>query len=182
VRPGGGMTSRTDNIIAHGLERYPSFYLSGAVDDDMLKNCYLSLHSLGISKPITIFLNSMGGDLGTAWSIYDLIRNHGSEVNIVVINQCCSAASVILQAGVRRFISENSFIMIHAGHFEEQPDLPVETRKNWMRLAKYHSDKMVGMYSKLMGITPLRVKKLIRSDQIFIGAEAIAVGLVDAVW
>jgi ATP-dependent protease ClpP protease subunit len=72
-------------------------------------------------------LNSTGGDLGVAWSIYDLIRNHGSEVNIVVLESACSAASVILQAGVRRFISDNSFIMIHAGHFEERPDLPVAT-------------------------------------------------------
>jgi ATP-dependent protease ClpP protease subunit len=124
------MTRRIDNIIAHGLEKNPSFCLSGGVDDDMLKYCFLSLHSLGITKPITIFLNSTGGDLGVAWSICDLIRNLGSEVNIVVLGSACSAASVILQAGVRRFISENSFIMIYAGHFEEQPDLPVETRKN----------------------------------------------------
>jgi hypothetical protein len=40
------MTRRIDNIIAHGLEKNPSFCLSGGVDDDMLKYCFLSFFRL----------------------------------------------------------------------------------------------------------------------------------------
>lgn len=170
-------------LITHNIElNSRTIYISGEVNDEMLECVCNGLVGLGISKPILLVLNSGGGDLATAWSIYDLIYNYPCEVNIVVIGQCCSAATIILQAGYRRFITPNSYLMIHSGHFEEQPKLPPETRKNWRRLAKYHTDKMVEMYSNLMGITPYRVKNLIKHDQIYVGEEAVKMNFCDAVW
>jgi len=158
-----------------------SFYVSGPVDDEMLKHVYTYLNIFGPGKPITMILNSEGGDLGIGFAIYDLIRNHASEVNIVVVGNASSAASIILQAGFTRFITENSYVMIHAGGLEISPGMSAANRKAWMRVANLHTDRMIAMYANLLNFPLSQVKKLIKVDQIYVGREAVKAGLCDIV-
>lgn len=69
-----------------------------------------------ISKnPITVFLNLAGGSVCDGMAIYDTIRLSRSPVDIIVLSQCCSMGTVILQAARKRTLTKNCDFMVHYG-------------------------------------------------------------------
>jgi ATP-dependent Clp protease protease subunit len=174
--------SKIINLAAYNMRENPSFWLEGMVDDSMLSFVYNAFQQVGFEKPVNIFLNSPGGDLACALSIYDMIQNHNSDTNIIVMGAANSAATVILQAASKRFISKHSHVMIHAGTRVEAEEISASERKAWSRVADFYGEKMVEIYSKCMKKSKVEVKKLLKTDKIYIGSEAVAVGLVDEVW
>jgi ATP-dependent Clp protease protease subunit len=174
--------SKIINLTAYNMRENPSFYLSGAVDDDMLGFTYSALQQCGHNHPINIFLNSPGGDLAIAFSVYDLILNHNSDTNIVVLGAVNSAASIILQAASKRYISKHSHVMIHNGQTVEADEISSAERKAWTRVANHYTNRMVEIYSQCMKKSKAEIKKLIKTDKIYIGQEAVDAGLVDEIW
>ena len=63
--------------------------------------------------PINLHISSNGGDLIIGLAFYDYIKNNKYQINTYVDGYCASAASLIFLGGKERFMSENSFIMIH---------------------------------------------------------------------
>jgi ATP-dependent protease ClpP protease subunit len=159
-----------------------SFMLDGEVNDEMLRNAWQALVSLGHSKPITCFLNSSGGDLDTGFAIYDLFRNFEQTLNIVVLGTAASSASIILLSGDNRLISESSSIMIHKGTIAVGAEDSEENLKRWIRHYEKYTDKMISLYAETMKLTPSQVKKLISLDKLYVGEEAVTAGLVHGIW
>lgn len=177
------MTRKIDGIASLGIDvNARSFLCDGDVDDDMLKTCWQALAALGISKPITMFLNSGGGDLAVAFSIYDLLSNFENQLTIVALGQVSSAATIIWQAADMRMITENSFAMIHSGSLDISSDSSEETVERWVKHSKKYTDKMVAIYSEKMKQSPSKIRKLLQHDTIYIGDECIKCGLADALW
>ena len=67
------------------------------------------------NEKITIFLNSEGGDYLAGLSIYDAIKRSEAPTRIIGHGDISSTSSVILQAGVERLLSENSWMVVHNG-------------------------------------------------------------------
>jgi ATP-dependent protease ClpP protease subunit len=172
------------DIKAYGLEITSpnTFLLEGEVNDKMLGEViqYTRVYT-STQESVNICLNSGGGDLAVAWSIHDYLSALKSPVNIIVVGTASSAASVILQAGAVRAITKNSYVMIHQGHLEVQSGLSIADKKAWKRLADHHTHKMAELYAECMNLTISQVKRLIKTDQIFIGYEAVEAGLCDIV-
>ena len=70
------------------------------------------LRSFG-EVPVTVNVNSPGGDFFEGIAIYSLLRDHKAEVTVRVMALAASAASVIAMAGDRVLISEAGFVMVH---------------------------------------------------------------------
>lgn len=66
-------------------------------------------------KPITIFMNCIGGEVIHGMAIHDAIRNCSNHVTIKVFGHSMSMGAVILQSADHRMMSANSRIMIHIG-------------------------------------------------------------------
>lgn len=67
-------------------------------------------------RPITISFNSPGGDLFQGLALYDFIqqiRNSGTRVDTAAIGMAASMGGVLLQAGERRTMTPNSYMLIH---------------------------------------------------------------------
>jgi ATP-dependent Clp protease protease subunit len=66
-------------------------------------------------KPITIYLNSPGGEVSSGFAIFDTIRFINSPVRIVVTGLAASAATIIFCAVKkdRRYTMPNAKFMIH---------------------------------------------------------------------
>lgn len=66
-------------------------------------------------EPITVYINSPGGDVDAGFAIYDMIRFVASPVRVVGMGLVASAAALIyLSVPVeRRFALENSTYLIH---------------------------------------------------------------------
>jgi ATP-dependent Clp protease protease subunit len=176
-------TRKMDGLASIGVDvNARSFFLQGPVDSDMLRTAWSSLAALGISKPVVVFIDSGGGDLSTAFSIYDLISNFENHVTTVCLGEVSSAATVIFAAGDVRLISENSFCMIHNGSVELSSDSSEETTERWLRHAKTYTEKMIALYAKQMNLPISKVRRLLQHDTLYIGEQAVAAGLADGIW
>lgn len=99
-----------------GSERI--LWLEGAIaedswfDDDVTPAAFKSeLHSG--NGPITVWINSPGGDCVAAAQIYNMLMDYPADVTVVIDGIAASAASVIAMAGTTVKMSPVSLMMIH---------------------------------------------------------------------
>lgn len=71
-----------------------------------------ALRAIG-KNPVTVNVNSPGGDMFEGLAIYNLLREHPAEVTVKVMGLAASAASIIAMAGDRIEMGLGSFLMIH---------------------------------------------------------------------
>lgn len=71
-----------------------------------------ALRALG-AGPVTVNINSPGGDLFEGLAIYNLLREHDGEVTVKILGVAASAASIIAMAGDTVQIARAGFLMIH---------------------------------------------------------------------
>src|SRR5690606_29852604 len=76
------------------------------------KRIAAALRAIG-KGPVTVNINSPGGDMFEGFTIYNLLRDHDGEVTVKVLGLAASAASVIAMAGDTIQVSRASFLMIH---------------------------------------------------------------------
>jgi len=76
------------------------------------KRIAAALRSLG-KGPVTVNVNSPGGDMFEGMAIYNLLREHDGEVTVKVLGLAASAASVIAMAGDTIQIARAGFFMVH---------------------------------------------------------------------
>lgn len=80
------------------------------------KSVLRDLEKVGKGKPVTVRINSPGGDVVEAQAIYNALRRHshsGGQVTTENDALAASAASFIFMAGDVRRVAENSMTMIH---------------------------------------------------------------------
>jgi ATP-dependent Clp protease protease subunit len=95
-------------------------YVIGDIEKETAKCAIEKLRELAneSKKPITIYINSAGGNVTDGLAIHDAIRylvSKGVEITIVVQGMAYSMGSVVLQAASpgRRLAFPHSWIMIH---------------------------------------------------------------------
>lgn len=76
------------------------------------KRISAALRNLG-AGPVTVNINSPGGDMFEGLAIYNLLREHKGVVTVKIIGLAASAASVIAMAGDKVQIARAGFLMIH---------------------------------------------------------------------
>lgn len=70
------------------------------------------LRNIG-DRPVSVAINSPGGDMFDGIAIYNQLAEHPAEVSVKIIGLAASAASVIAMAGDKIAIGAGSFFMIH---------------------------------------------------------------------
>lgn len=71
-----------------------------------------ALRAIG-AGPVTVNINSPGGDMFEGLGIYNLLREHQGEVTVKVLGLAASAASVIAMAGDTIQTARAGFFMVH---------------------------------------------------------------------
>ena len=101
-------------------ERLRDVYLIGDIEKDSARAVIERLRELASenARPITLYINSAGGNVTDGLAIHDTIRHLVSrdiEVTIIVQGMAYSMGSVVLQAASpgRRLAFPHSWIMIH---------------------------------------------------------------------
>lgn len=125
------------------------------------------------SEPLTVYINSPGGDVYHSLAIYDLLLRLGStrSVRIIAAGMCMSGATLIMQAGHERIATANTAFMIHKGSETHEADSDVVYTT--VAFSKKISKRMLEIYR---GRT--KVKRL-GHDRYFTAQEALAIGLID---
>src|SRR3954454_1076330 len=101
-------------------ERLRDIYLIGDIDKDSARHTIERLREMANDspKPITLYINSAGGNVTDGLALHDTIAhlvNSGITITIVVQGMAYSMGSVVLQAASpgRRWAFPYSWIMIH---------------------------------------------------------------------
>ena len=169
-------------------ERLRDVYLIGDIEKDIARNVIERLRELANDspRPITLFLNSAGGNVTDGLALHDSIRqivSRGIEVTIVVQGMAYSMGSVVLQAASegRRFALPHSWIMIHE---------PAKWA-GWQSTsaAAQHLDRLKQMQAQIYRILAARsgrpLQKIIRdtkrTDFYLDAAKALEYGLIDRI-
>lgn len=101
-------------------ERLRDIYLIGDIDKDSARSVIERMRELANDgrKPITIYMNTAGGNVTDGLAIHDAVRHlvlQGVQVTVIVQGMAYSMGSVVLQAASpgRRLSFPHSWIMIH---------------------------------------------------------------------
>lgn len=169
-------------------ERLRDIYLIGDIEKDSAKAVIERLRELANDgpKPITLYINSAGGNVTDGLAIHDAVRHLvslGVPITIVVQGMAYSMGSVVLQAASpgRRFAFPHSWIMIHE---------PAKWA-GWQSTtaAAQHLDRLKQMQSQIYRILsersgrPLRqiIRDTKRTDLYLDAQKAKDYGLIDEV-
>jgi ATP-dependent Clp protease, protease subunit len=101
-------------------DRLRDVYLVGDIEKETARACIERLRDLAndSARPITLFINSAGGNVTDGLAIHDAVRyiiSRGTEVTIIVQGMAYSMGSIVLQAASdgKRLAFPHSWIMIH---------------------------------------------------------------------
>ena len=163
-------------------------FLIGEVNDESCNNLIkelLYLESQDDTAPITLFINSPGGEVGSGLAVYDTIRLMKAPVYTLVTGIAASMGSVILLAcdEDKRLMLPNSRIMIHDcswGRHEMGGKKPYEIEEELNQL-KATNEKIISIIAERTGKTKKEIAKVTKYDSYFDAESAIKFGLASAV-
>lgn len=136
-----------------------------------------ALRAIG-KNPVTVNINSYGGDMFEGLAIYNLLREHPAEVTVRVMAVAASAASIIAMAGDRIEMGLGSFIMIHnswGGVVGNQHDMRAAAE-----LFAEFDGAMSDIYAARSGADATDILALMEKDTWMRPATAIEMGFADA--
>lgn len=173
-----------DILMEYGVDlRKRTLDLKGDVDQAIIHSRLKLLKFLDKTQgEITIYLDSVGGDVNLGLAAHDVIKNCDNPVEIVVEGVAMSMGSIILQAADRRIITKNSRIMIHRG------DVCLEGNLNDVKKDLEETlvlDRMCVdiYYERITDKNPdfkrAKLEKMMDSNHYISAEEALELGLVD---
>jgi ATP-dependent Clp protease protease subunit len=163
-------------------------YLIGDIEKDTARSCIERLRELAHdnSRPITLYINSAGGNVTDGLALHDSIRHlisRGVEVTIIVQGMAYSMGSIVLQAASegKRLSFPHSWIMIHEPAKWAGWQSTTAAAQHLERL-KQMQDQIYRILSSRSG-KPLRqiIKDTKRTDFYLDAAKALEYGLIDSI-
>ncbi len=167
----------------HLMER--RIFLMGEITSE-LANVFLSeflLLSQEPDKPISIFVNSRGGEVNAGLMIYDLIQESKSPINIVCTGIAASMAAIIVAGGQegRRYILPHSKMMIHEPLIEGGFGGSATSIKNISESIIKTREITNGILAKHTGRSIEEIDKATSFDNYMDSMQAIEFGLCDKI-
>ena len=102
----------SDSGGARELELYGTIAEESWFDDDITPAMFKEELFAG-SGPITVWINSPGGDCIAASQIYTMLMDYKGDVTVKIDGIAASAASVIAMAGTEVLMAPTALMMIH---------------------------------------------------------------------
>jgi len=141
------------------------------------------LLNLTSTKPITLLINSTGGDMYSAFGLIDVLRDSKAPIFTVCIGLAASAAALILSAGHKRYALPSTQIMVHC-HWQAYNDTSALTHHELMIEAK-QSEYMFALnrkyYENVTGLSSDDVKQMLDRDTYISPTEAKNLKLIDEI-
>ncbi len=160
-------------------------FIDGSITSTMA-DCFLSQMlylEQDPSEPVTIYINSTGGEINAGLVIYDTIQGSDLKINMICTGMAASMAALILAGGQkgRRYILPHSKVMIHeplipggiggsASSIKNISDSILETRNMVNEILSVHTGKTID-----------EINEATDHDNYMRAEEAIEFGICDAI-
>lgn len=161
------------------------FFLTGDIEEDNINKCikWLTYENLGTKadKMLTLYVNSVGGDLYQAFALIDIINTSKYPVRTIGIGSVMSAAFLIVASGTKgeRYVAQNTGCMCH--QFSSGTDGKYHDLKAEMKETDLLNNKMVEILVAATKQPPSFVKKklLPPTDVYMTAQEMVEYGAAD---
>ena len=140
------------------------------------------LEQEGNDQPITVFINSPGGEIFSGFAIFDMLNFISCPVTTIVTGFAASMGSILSLAADKgcRYAMPQAKIMIHQpllmGYQGRATECEIQARE----ILKTR-DHLVKLYAEQTGKSLEEIKKALDRDNWFTAEEALEYGLIDKV-
>ena len=163
-----------DNNVISILDPIGADMMGGGVT---AKRITAALRSIGDS-PVTVQINSPGGDFFEGLAIYNALAQHTDLVTVQIIGIAASAASIIAMAGDRVEIAKAGVMMIHNTQWVAIGDRHMMTDTAAV-MAKF-DEIMAELYAARSTMSAQAAAKLMDAETWLSGQDAIDKGFANA--
>ena len=160
------------------LELYGTIASESWFDDDVTPALFKSDLDSG-KGPITVWINSPGGDVWAAAQIYNMLLSYSGKVTVKIDGLAASAASVIAMAGDEVLVSPVSMLMIHnpaTAAMGDKDDLAQA-----ISMLDSVKDSILNAYVKKTGLSKNKLSKLMDDETWMDANKAVELGFADRV-
>ncbi len=161
-------------------------FLTGEIDEENINECikwivYENLDSK--AKVLTLYINSTGGDLYSAFALIDIINTSTHPIRTIAVGAAMSSAFLIFASGDKgeRYVGKNTSLMCH--QFTDSTEGKYHDIKATMKDNELSNQRMVDILKNATGLAPSVIKKklLPASDVYLTPEEAIELGIADII-
>lgn len=137
------------------------------------------LARMGNDIPIFLHINSNGGNGLSAFAVADQINDIKLPVYSIVEGVCASAATIISMACTKRYITKNSFMLLHQlsgemwGHYEQM--------KDDLGMLEMLMDNITQFYVDHSRIEEAEIREILKRNSWFNAKRCVELGLVDEI-
>ena len=177
-------SQETDNL-ASKLLKSRTVVISQQVDAKLTSKVLSQLVLLeqeSDDQPVTVFINSPGGEIFSGFAIFDMLNFISCPVTTIVTGFAASMGSILSLAADKgcRYAMPQAKIMIHQpllmGYQGRATECEIQARE----ILKTR-DHLVKLYSEQTGKSLEEIKKALDRDNWFTADEAFEYGLIDKV-
>lgn len=152
-------------------------------DTDVTAKSFVEdLNSFG-GQPVTLHLNSGGGDVFQALAIYNSIRSYKGGVTVTIDGLAASAASLIAMGGSRIKMASNALMMIHLpsvglmGYYDGAELSKIQTQLSAVE------DSIIKTYETRLSktSTKLDVREMVQAETWLNAEDALSSGFIDEI-
>lgn len=130
------------------------------------------------ANPIVhLHINSNGGDVLSGFAAYDLIRKSKVEIHTHVEGVSASAATLLSLAGKKRYMTENSFMLLHelSTFINGKYDHIKDEYKNMTLFM----ERILNIYKSHVNLEDGKLEEILKHDWFLDSKTCLEYGLVD---
>ena len=147
-------------------------------DDDVTPELFRE-ELLSGSGPITVWINSPGGDCVAAAQIYNMLMDYKGDVTVKIDGIAASAASVIAMAGTSVLMSPVSMLMCHNPATIAFGD-SAEMRKA-VEMLDAVKDSIMNAYEIKTGLSRTKISHMMDAETWMDARKAVELGFADGI-
>lgn len=155
------------------LERVDEFVF------EMKKKTNIEFQAKDYIRPILLEINSNGGFIHEAFAVVDTIKQLKIPVHTICKGYTASAATLISLAGTRRFITRNSYFLIH--EITDEITGNFTFMKQSFENSKMLMEHIISYYVSHSNLNYEKVKEYTKTETCWSAEQTLEYGFVDEI-
>ncbi len=171
--------NQTENgeVVERVLELYGTIAEESWFDDDVTPQMFKEELFAG-SGPVTIWINSPGGDCIAASQIYSMLMDYKGDVTVKIDGVAASAASVIAMAGTKVLMAPTALMMIHNPATGAYGDHTEMTKA--IEMLDEVKESIINAYELRTGLSHAQLSHMMDNTTWMNAKKAVELGFADA--
>lgn len=146
---------------------------------EMKKKTGIEFQGKDYIRPILLEINSYGGLIHEAFAVVDTIKQLTIPVHTICKGYTASAATLISMAGTKRFITRNSYFLIH--EITDEITGNYTFMKHSFENTKILMNHIIDYYVHHSKLNHEKVKEYTKTETCWNAEQALAFGFVDEI-